>query len=141
MATKSKEEMLVLLYTLNECGGRPSKARAIRFIIENNLLVTTPQDHKRLESAETKLENRLAWTRQDLKERGLLIMRERGFWEITLLGREKLREYAIKSLNWSETEEPLEGLCIPRWERFSPQFLARLQSLGRRLKGENQDVV
>jgi len=134
MRTKTKEEMIVLLYTLHVCGGSPSKGRAIGFITENKLIRETTDDKMILDSGESKVANRIAWARQDLKDRGLLEMPQHGKWTITGKGRSTLFRLAVASLKWDENFEICEGVFIPKWDRFSSEFLSRIQALGHQVK-------
>ena len=59
-------------------------------------------------------------------------MPERGTWQRVPAGTERLKRVALASLVWKE-DEVLDILAIS-WERFSPEFLARLQALGQSLK-------
>ena len=126
------EEEIVLLYALNACGGRPSKSRASEFIITNHLMKERSGDYDTVSTDESRIENRIAWTRQNLKDKGHLTMPERGTWQITPAGTERLKKVALASLAWKE-DELLDILAIS-WERFSPEFLTRLQTLGQSLK-------
>jgi hypothetical protein len=126
------EQEVVLLYALYACGGRPSKSRATEFIMRNHLMKEHEGDYDTVSTDESRIENRIAWTRQNLRQKGQLAMPERGTWQITPAGVERLKKAAVRSLTWEDDDfRDLLGIA---WQRFSPDFLARLQELGRKLK-------
>ncbi len=89
-------------------------------------------DYNTVSTDESRIENRIAWTRQNLKDKGQLAMPERGTWQITPAGVDRLKKAAVRSLTWEDHDfRDLLGIA---WQRFSPEFLARLQELGRKLK-------
>jgi hypothetical protein len=63
-------------------------------------------------------------------------MPERGTWQITPAGFERLKNLAMRSLNWDDDD--LLDLGIS-WKRFSPEFLTRLQELGRKLQHQQSN--
>ena len=130
--TVTKEEEIVLLYTLYVCGRRPSKGRATQFIISNHFLKESEGDYDTVSTGESRIENRIAWTRQNLKDKGELSMPQSGTWEITGKGIERIEKAAIRSVTWED-----DVLLDIFWERFSPAFLERLKSLGQKLKDKN----
>lgn len=75
---------------------------------------------------ESRIENRIAWTRENLKRKGHLGGREHGIWDITLDGIERLRKTAIRSLTWDNEEFEVLGIA---WQRFTPAFVDRLKEL------------
>ena len=77
------EEEVVLLYALYSCGRKPSKARATQFILTNHLLKLYEGDRERVSTGEHRVDNRIAWTRQNLKDKGELSMPNHGTWAIT----------------------------------------------------------
>lgn len=87
-------------------------------------------DYDTVATDESRIENRIAWTRQNLRQKGQLAMPERGTWQITASGTERLKHAAIASLGWQD--EIFRDLLA--WERFSPELLSRLQEFGRKLK-------
>ncbi len=66
------EEEVVLLYTLYACGRKPSKARATHFIMSNRLMKEREGDSDVVSTRESRVENRVAWTRQNLKNKDQL---------------------------------------------------------------------
>jgi hypothetical protein len=64
------EEEIVLLYALYVCGRKPSKARATQFILSNHLLKPYEGHWERVATGEHRVDNRIAWTRQNLKDKG-----------------------------------------------------------------------
>jgi hypothetical protein len=129
------EEEIVLLYTLYTCGRKPSKARATQFIITNHLLKRYDGDWARVATGEHRVDNRIAWTRQNLKDKGELSMPDRGTWAITPKGVERIEKVAVRSLNWSEPTDDVDAMLHEiQWDRFSDEFLKRLKILGAELK-------
>ena len=85
------------------------------------------------------MDNRIAWTRQNLKEKGEVSMPDRGSWAITQKGAERIEKVAIKSLSWEEPADEVSAILHEiRWDRFSDEFLKRLKALGTELK-QRQD--
>ena len=124
--TSTIEEEIVLLYTLYVCGRRPSKSRATEFILSNHFLQERDRDYDEVTGGESRIENRIAWTRENLRRKGHLGGREHGIWDITDAGIERLRKIAIRSLTWDKEEFELLGIA---WKRFTPAFLERLRAL------------
>lgn len=120
-----KEERLVILYSLYSCGGKGSKGRIIYFIMKEGLLKPRDGDDDVRQGNETKIENDLAWARQDLKEKGLLSMPEHGTWKITEDGRKLVEKRAAVFF-----EKPPEA---DWFARFSPNFIACMKKLGQNL--------
>ena len=115
-----------MLYTLYVCGRRPSKSRATEFILSNHFLQERDHDYGEVTGGESRIENRIAWTRENLRRKGHLGGRDRGIWDITPEGIERLRKAAIRSLTWDTEEFELLGV---EWKRFTPEFLDRLKAL------------
>src|SRR6266513_6458024 len=107
--TSTIEEEIVLLYTLYVCGRRPSKSRATEFILSNHFLQERDRDYGEVTGGESRIENRIAWTRENLKRKGHLGGQEHGIWDITRAGIERLRKTATRSLTWDEEEFELLG--------------------------------
>jgi hypothetical protein len=125
-----REEQAVILYALHRCGGKGRKARIIHYIMTEGLLKTREGDTQLRETSETKLENDLAWARQDLKDKGFLAMPENGVWQLTNIGRDKLFKIALAvhekspDVNW--------------FQRYSEKFLAQMSALGEHLQSQIQ---
>ena len=133
------EEEVVLLYALYVCGRKPSKARATHFILSNHLMKEREGDSDVVSTRESRIENRIAWTRENLKIKGELSMPERGKWAITKKGEERIEKIAVKSLKWEEPDEELRAILRDvQWDRFSDEFLERLKTLGAELKQRQQ---
>jgi hypothetical protein len=128
------EEQLVILYALHKCGGNGRKGQIIRYIIRNELMKPRPGDTEHRQTGETKLENDLAFARRDLKEKGWLSMPDRGFWQITQAGREKLFRVA-KAIYENKLDERLDFA----FDRFSTKLLGELREL--RQKGLGEEVT
>ena len=134
------EEEIVLLYTLYVCGRKPSKARATQFIILNDLMKEREGDTDVVSTQESRVENRIAWTRQNLKEKGELSMPDRGTWAITQKGVERIERIALRSLKWQEPVDELDAMFHEfRWDRFSDAFLQRLKTLGAELNQRQRE--
>jgi len=129
--TVTREEEIVLLYALYVCGKRPSKGRATDFILGKNYFVEKQGDEDTVTTGESRIENRIAWIRENLKIKDQLDGSQRGIWAITAKGIERIESAAIKSLKWEE--DMVKDLGIV-WERFSVDFLADLNQLGRVLQ-------
>ena len=135
------EEEVVLLYALYVCGRKPSKARATQFILTNHLLKSYGGDWERVATGEHRVENRIAFTRQNLKDKGDLLMPDRGTWAITQKGAERIEKVALKSLTWEEPKDELDIMLHEiKWDRFSDEFLKRLKSLGAELKKRREKI-
>jgi Mrr N-terminal domain len=124
--TSTVEEEIVLLYTIYVCGRRPSKGRATEFILSNHFLQERDRDYGEVTGGESRIENRIAWTRENLRRKGNLGGRDHGIWDITPAGIERLRKAAVRSLTWDTEEFELLGV---EWKRFTPAFLDRLKAL------------
>jgi restriction endonuclease Mrr len=120
-----KEERLVILYALYSCGGQGSKSRVLDIIIEGSLLKEREGDNLPRQGSETKIENDLAWARQDLKDRGFLTMPERGKWAITDEGRKLLKAKA--KVFFSKPPEK------DWFARFSTIFISQMKELGEKV--------
>jgi hypothetical protein len=119
------EEQIVILYALHRCGGKGKKGQLIRFIIRNDLMKPRPGDTDHRQTGETKLENDLAFAREDLKEQGWLLMPEHGVWQITQAGREKLLRVAK-----AVYEKKLDELPDVAFDRLNTKLLGELRELG-----------
>lgn len=127
----TREDEVVLLYALYCCDGAATKRRTISFILNNDLLQPLPGDNDILSSRESRVENRIAWTRQNLKSKGELSMPQRGTWKLTDTGRERL----FRAVELFQTGREGSGAIFDdlAWERFSPTFLGRLRDLSAKL--------
>ena len=129
------EEEVVLLYTLHVCGRKPSKARATHFIMSNHLMKERDGDADIVATRESRVENRIAWTRENLKLKGDLSMPDHGTWAITPKGADRIEKIALRSLNWEEPDDQISAMLHEiQWDRFSDEFLKRLKALGADLK-------
>jgi restriction endonuclease Mrr len=129
------EEEVVVLYALYACGGKASKARAIHFIASNYLMRELDGDEDIVATDETRVENRIAWTRQTLKDKGELDMPERGKWQLTQKGRDRIERIADRSLNWQD-ESGQGGDMYLRYDRISGELLKCLKTLGGELAAQ-----
>jgi hypothetical protein len=126
-----REEQIVILYALYRCGGKGRKGRIIGFIIQNDLIKLRQDDAERRQTNESKLENDLAWAREDLKEQGLLSMPQHGFWQITPAGREKVLRFA-KAVYDKKLDE-VDELTALVYGRLNAKLLGELRELGAKL--------
>jgi len=122
-----KEEQFIVLYALHCCGGKGSKQRIIHFITENGLLKPREGDAERRQTGERKIENDLAWARENLKQRKFLTMPKHGTWQISDLGRERM--FAVAKAIY--TKRPDEDWL----ERWNEKFIAEMYELGKTLSG------
>lgn len=129
------EEEVVLLYALYVCGRKPSKARATHFIMSNHLLKGREGDTDVVSTRESRVENRIAWTRENLKRKSELSMPDYGTWAITQKGVERIEKIAVRSLRWGQTDGEASAILHDTyWDRLSDEFLKRLKALGAELK-------
>ncbi len=129
------EEEIVLLYALYVCGRKPSRGRATQFIITNHLLKAYEGDWERVATGQHRVDNRIDWTRQNLKDKGELTMPQRGTWAITQEGVQRIEKIAVRSLTWEEPSDEVSAILHDlQWDRFSDEFLKRLKDLGTELK-------
>lgn len=137
----TREDEVVVLYALYCCDGSATKQRTISFILTNELLQAQPGDDDVVSSRELRVANRIAWTRQNLKNKGQLSMPQIGTWKLTDTGRERLfRAVELFQAGREGGGAILDDLV---WDRFSPTFLGRLRDLGAkppRLDGSNASV-
>ena len=125
-----KEEEMIILYALDCCGRKGSKARIIHFIVENGLLKPREGDTDLRQTGETVLVNDLAFDRATLKDRGQLTMPKHGIWQITELGRERLFRVA-RAIH---AKKPGED----RFYRYNEKFITQMFELGKKLSGPPQ---
>jgi restriction endonuclease Mrr len=117
-----REEEIIILYALHRCGGKGSKARIIHFITENGLLKPREGDTELRQTRETRIENDLAWSRANLKEKRQLSMPKNGVWQIADLGRQRLFRVAGNI----HAKKP-----DPDWfHRYNEKFIAEMAELG-----------
>jgi restriction endonuclease Mrr len=120
-----REEEVIILYALHRCGGKGSKARIIHFITENDLLKPREGDTELRQTRETKIENDLAWARENLKEKRQLSMPKHGVWQITDLGRERL--FRVAGTIHSKKPD------ADWFHRYNERFITEMSELGRKL--------
>src|SRR5678815_3339795 len=92
----------------------------------NKLLTRRAGDFVPVSTGEFRIENRIAWTRQNLKDSGDLEMARKGIWKLTQAGKERLFRVARHIFESNPSPES----SSPTWERFSPAFLIRMRKLG-----------
>jgi len=86
------EEEVVLLYALYVCGRKPSKAGATHFIMSNHLMKDREGHEDIVSTRESRVENRIAWTRENLKLKGELSMPNHGTWALPRRGWRESKE-------------------------------------------------
>ena len=126
----TREEEIAVLYALHCCGGKATKSRVVEFIIRNELLQPRAIDDDVVSSGESRIANRIAWSRENLKEKKQLTMPEIGAWQITDAGRERLFRLAARLFDDSEGSVQLLDDLI--WDRLTPSFLEKLRKVGER---------
>jgi hypothetical protein len=128
--TLDKEDQVVVLYALHRCGGKGSKSRIIFYISENGLLKPREGDTDMRQTRETRVENDLAWARENLKEKKYLMMPKHGVWQITNSGRKAL--FGVARAIYGEK-------AGRDWfERCSDKFIAEMTDLGKKLSENTQ---
>jgi restriction system protein len=135
MLPKQLDIEIPLLQVLIEIGGN-GRARSIYPLVTKKFPSITDEDLKEeLASGGNKWTNRIQWVRQKLIESGDMGMPERGIWEITEKGRERIQTGAdevsnekinvhnvYKSINMQEIYEEYD-------EKFREQLLEKLFDL------------
>ena len=124
----TREEEVTVLYALHCCGGKASKSRAIEFVLTQQLLKPREGDEDIVSGGDTRIVNRLAWSRQNLKAKGHLAMPYHGTWQITESGRERLFRLARRLHEDASDEIPIFDNII--FARFTSDFLDKLRALG-----------
>jgi hypothetical protein len=82
-------------------------------------------DSDRRQNGEHALENDLAFSRENLKEKRQLSMPKHGYWQITDLGRERLFRVARAV----HAKKPSSELFL----RYTEKFLSEMYELGEKL--------
>ena len=121
----NREEEIIILYTLSCCGGTGRKARIIFFIKTNGLIKPMSGDTDRRQNGERALENDLAFSRENLKEKRQLSMPKHGNWQITDSGRERLFRVA----GAIHAKKPGAEL----FRRYTEKFITEMYELGEKL--------
>ena len=132
----TREEEIAVLYALHCCGGKATKSRVVEFIIRNELLQPRAGDDDVVSSGESRIANRIAWSRENLKEKKQLAMPEIGTWQITDAGRERLFRLAARLFD--DPEGSVQLLDDLMWDRFTPSFLDKLRKVGERNQSSSQ---
>ena len=133
------EEEIVVLYSLYCLGGAATKADATEFILSRQLLQSLPGDDDTVATGETRIANRIAWSRENLTRKNpiQLSMPRHGTWQITAAGQERLFRTAKRSCQ--DDKNGVATFDDIFWDRFSAKFLRGLRSLGTaRIKYDEQ---
>ncbi|PYI92471.1 MAG: hypothetical protein DME97_09095 [Verrucomicrobia bacterium] len=123
----TREEEIAVLYALHCHGGTASKSQVVELILRNKLLQPRVDDEEIVATGERRIVNRIAWLRQNLKQKGDLMMPRRGVWQSTPAGRRRLFRLAERLHN--DADDDLGILDQEFFERLTPNFLARLRAL------------
>ena len=121
----TSDEEIAVLYALFCCGGETTKATAIDLILRNRLLRTRVGDDDQVATGESRIANRLAWTRENLKRKGQVVMPHRGIWRITASGQQRLMAFAAELQHGARQRMLLEDAP----SLLAPNFVARLKAL------------
>lgn len=135
---------------------RPEKRQVINFIRIRKLILIREEDRQPVSTGEEAWENSLAWQRSVLRDNGSLAMPERGIWQITLSGEDRLLEwcaimhgFVAKHANWENCIEVLESIfeekiaitketvlgALEAYEFASRLFPERIPNLADDIKG------
>jgi hypothetical protein len=120
-----KEEEIIILYALYSCGGKGRGTRIIFYIVVNGLIKPRPGDAELRQNGETVLENDLAFSRENLKEKRQLSMPKHGFWQITNLGSERLFRVAAAM----HASKP----AAEQFSRYTDKFITQMVELAKKL--------
>lgn len=123
----TREEEITVLYALYCHGGAATKSEVVDMILRNNLLRPRADDAEMVATGEPRIVNRIAWIRQNLKQKGDLTMPRHGVWELTANGQQRLFRLA-RGLH-DEAGGNLHGLGKEFFERLSANFVARVRAL------------
>lgn len=124
---KQTEIELPLLEVINSIGGR-GKPKQVYPLVTNKFPQLTQEDlDEKIISGGNKWTNRIQWVRQKLIDSGDLVSSERGIWEITEKGRQRLVGNQNNYLQ--PTEVNLVEIYDNYEEDFRSQLLDRLHEL------------
>ena len=130
-----KEEQLALvlaLYVLDQLGSpAPKKIQVLRFVKARGLITLYDDDDLLRENGEPKWMNDLSWAREDIKNRGFLVMPEIGVWMISEKGRLWLVETAKRWLELSEKDPASKTDFLSRCRRLNERFFLHMILLAR----------
>jgi hypothetical protein len=123
--------LLLVLFILKYKYGKswPDKTQVTNFVSIHQLLRLRPEDRKKVSTGEEAWVNKLAWTRNDLKDSGLLQMPETGVWAITPSGEDA-------ALKWMGGDRSSDDEVVARnraWRTFQdfwPGIHHRSESIG-----------
>jgi hypothetical protein len=126
--TSTAEEQLAVLYALRCVHPRTDPRSVVAFVLEKKLLIPRPDDNDIVSNGQRRIENRIYWIRQDLKELGELDGSEPGHWFLNLKGESRLASEAI--CYHREAQAGLAPIAELMAERMTPEFLGKLRKLG-----------
>jgi len=123
----TQEEEIAVLYALHCNGGTASKSEVVELILRNKLLRPRADDEELVATGEPRIVNRIAWLRQNLKQKGDLMMPRHGTWQLTATGQQRLFRFARRLRDDADSDVAI--LDQQFFERLSPNFVARLRTL------------
>jgi restriction endonuclease Mrr len=129
---KSDEEIISVLLAIYQLGGRPSKEEVTRYVI-NYYWQRYNDDDELVSTGEERVINRIAWVRQNLKDRGFIGGEIVGIWDITDLGGRFLLARA-EGMRRSRDEDWGNDIIFGRdtesnWQRLTPRCIEDLMNL------------
>ena len=133
------EEEVVLLYALHRCGGNPTKSRATTYILTNKLLIPRPNDEELVATGETRIINRIAQVRRNLRANKELDMPHPGTWQITEKGKRRLL-LAARMLR-AQQKEGLGFVDELTSSRYSLEAFQHLRDLGAELSEQKRSTA
>lgn len=130
-----KEEQIALvlaLYILEQIDPRPpKKIQVLRFIKSRDLITFYEEDELVRDNGEYKWMNDLSWAREDIKERGFLLMPEVGVWKLSDRGRSWIIDKAKKWTEASEENPASKVKFLKRCRRLNECFFLHMIMLGK----------
>jgi hypothetical protein len=103
-----------LLKALVKLGGKASPAEAYPEVEKMMGLNPKdfPEEYEKYKSDAIKWKNKIAWAREYLKRKNQLDGSERGVWEITEIGRERVKNFSKTKKDPDEGLAPLQGVDV-----------------------------
>ena len=123
----TREEEIAVLYALHCNGGTGSKSEVVELILRNKLLRPRADDEELVATGEPRIVNRIAWLRQNLKQKGDLMMPRHGVWQLTAAGQQRLFRFVRRLRDDADGDVAIVDQQF--FERLSPNFVARLRTL------------
>ena len=133
------EEEVVLLYALHRCGGNPTKSRATNYILTNNLLTPRPNDEQLVATGETRIINRIAQVRRNLRASNEVGMPHYGTWQLTDKGKRRL--FLAARMLYAQQRDGLGFIDELTSSRYSADAFQHLRALGAELSEQKRSTV